>query len=111
MAILLNKTGGKEAQFKIKFINTVNINAFSIFREYLTDNCSCELSAVLKMNFPKVSLQKMSETTLKNLAFSDLKYYHRCSVAEVGTGLIDQDTIYSSQPSSAYLFSIQSLVL
>lgn len=65
MAILLNKTEGnyKEAQFEIELINTVNINAFSTSRVVLTDgNCSCELSAVLKITFPKLSLQKMMET-------------------------------------------------
>lgn len=67
MAILLNKAEGnyKEAQFEIKLINTVNINAFSIFRAVLIDiNCSCELSAVLKITFPKLSLQKMRDTSL-----------------------------------------------
>lgn len=65
MEILLNKTEGnyKETQFEIKLINTVNINAFSISRAVPTDsNCSCELSAVLKITFPKLSLQKMMET-------------------------------------------------
>lgn len=65
MAVLLNKTEGnyKEAQLEIKLINTVNMNAFSISRAVLRDsNCSCELSAVLKKTFPKLSLQKMMET-------------------------------------------------
>lgn len=64
MAILLNKTEGnyKEAQFEIKLINIVNINAFSIFRAVLIHNCSCELSAVLKITFPMLSPQKMRET-------------------------------------------------
>lgn len=65
MEILLNKTGGnyKETQFEIKLINTVNINVFSISRAVLTDsNSSCELSAVLKITLPKLSLEKMTET-------------------------------------------------